>query len=609
MNYSFLSTYSKTKPKIETPQNVIFQSLKTNTNKLSNQIPTSLLTYVHPKSVSESSYQHPDLRVIVLTYNRAESLNRLLNSLNNAIYLNHKVDIDIFIDKPSDGKINFDVVQTSEDFNWKHGKKAVHQREKNAGLRKQWIHTWNESIFLSSSGQEELRKDTKEICLILEDDLSVSPFFYIYFKTMHKKYYFQKNIAGITLQRGNLCANNCPELQGGPISSGSFRYNLVGSWGYSPFARHWINFIDFVNNFDEQKVSPVVLDLKPSQWYKKFTAKGRCPGANCMWTMLHLKYTATHVDRFTIYAKAGEKKTLATNHQEVGLHFQKKGKQDFPILEKWDQSLFKEFVDRDGEYKLIPNLKSITWDGTIFSVENEIVLEAQRIANEFGFVILQFLNGAFLEMTQHWICNMKQLDQVEEKNMFRILEKTLFIATDEIAFQGLSKFAADTQTVLNFVFDPFDKGAKEENVYGQVGYYLFINWRGHVLSSLLENNIPFLLAESDAVWLKNPLPEIVGEHYFFSGYNIDPDMEKYSFSEVQHYDYIFFDDKPEEKIPQGGFIFFNPAFGSKEFFKRIVKNMDNMKQKFEKKSVKQDIKELGNEQYTWNKLVKEEENL
>ena len=267
--------------------------------------------------------KHTDilLRVIVLTMNRAQSLNRLLHSLFDAEYYHDKIALDIWIDLPPfETKINVETRQIVTDFSWPYGPKTLHFRDNNVGLRRQWLESWNYSV---SGG---LKPDLKECALIVEDDIIVSPLFWKWLKAAHAQYRNHSRIAGFSLQRLDLCAGKCPSHVTHDLpDTANFLYPLVGSWGFSPRLEHWINFTKWTMQYlpDEIREKPYVEDTVPTTWYKSFEKTGKCPGKNCMWTQLHHYYTSFSPDKYTLYYKAAGKKALSHNYREKGLHFGK----------------------------------------------------------------------------------------------------------------------------------------------------------------------------------------------------------------------------------------------------------------------------------------------
>ena len=105
--------------------------------------------------------QHLDIAIVVVAYNRPDSLNRLLDSLTKVNYEGHNVPLIISIDYS--GKD--DVYLAAEAFEWKFGEKKIIRHPENLGLKKHVL----------SCG--DLVKDYDAV-IILEDDLLVSPGMY-----------------------------------------------------------------------------------------------------------------------------------------------------------------------------------------------------------------------------------------------------------------------------------------------------------------------------------------------------------------------------------------------------------------------------------------------
>jgi len=296
------------------------------------------------------------VRILVLTYNRASSLARLLKSLQNADYRKDTAHLDIWIDRKNNHEPDTKTLQISKEactaWSKKHGDCNVHVRTHNVGLRVQWLTTWDESI------PGGLQLDTTEKAVILEDDLEVSKHYWRWLRYCHAAYGTRSDFSGCTLQRAALCAKRCSNLKGGPANADhNFMYPLVGSWGYSPNAAHWSRFTTWAKTFQAARKKPYVEGLTPTDWYKSFEKQGRCPGIKCMWTMLHIKYVDTHEDKMTVYTKALNGKTMACNYQEAGLHYSGTAQgADAPLVNAWDSASM-------GEFKQHPT--QLGWDGWI----------------------------------------------------------------------------------------------------------------------------------------------------------------------------------------------------------------------------------------------------
>lgn len=134
----------------------------------------------------------PSLVIIVLAYNKPESLKRLLTSLTVTEYYDKRIDLVISLDIGHIGYFDLPTLTQTKGFAWKHGKKKVVLKNQHKGLLHQWIEAYN---------CVELDRDTAVI--ILEDCLVLSPDWYSYLmKVMQfcKSKGIDQKIAGWTLE-------------------------------------------------------------------------------------------------------------------------------------------------------------------------------------------------------------------------------------------------------------------------------------------------------------------------------------------------------------------------------------------------------------------------
>ena len=311
---------------------------------------------ISPKD--QTDIRQVDLRVMVLTYKRAESLQRLLESIRDAKYeTSDVVAVDVWIDIAADAtSVDAATLKVSSEFCalWTRGPCVVHERETNAGLRKQWLEAWDLSV------EGGLKADTKEIGVILEDDLAVSRFYWKYLKGAWGKYRSYEEIAGITLQRLTLCSHGCGNsLPGGAKGADDvlFFSMLLGTWGYSPKPEMWVPFTQWADAFIKSGDKPYVTGASTlTGWYKQFEKEGRCPGVRCMWSILHMYYVERHKARYTLYVNDREKHTMASNFREAGLHYGKSNQgADFPLISRWN-TLYEDYPDRPIR---------VGWDGKV----------------------------------------------------------------------------------------------------------------------------------------------------------------------------------------------------------------------------------------------------
>ncbi|XP_033725273.1 uncharacterized protein LOC117315236, partial [Pecten maximus] len=266
-----------------------------------------------------------DLRVIVITYNRANSVVRLLESLNNADYLGDKVAIDVWIDRSKSGVIHEETYAKAKQFKFNHGIINVHNQTGHAGIYGQWMKTWNPP------------SDSKEIAVILEDDLTVSKYFYKWLKNVHAKYDSLPYINGYALQGYSMKHGGAAGQLRAPDENIVFMYPILGTWGFSPNRENWIKYVKWfdsmskVNNF-----KPTVSGILPTLWYNNFIKQGKTGG---MWSMWHI-YHAWKFKEQTIYPNLPGKSGLTINWKESGLHYSKSQtvtKNKDPILTVWDK--------------------------------------------------------------------------------------------------------------------------------------------------------------------------------------------------------------------------------------------------------------------------------
>ena len=124
----------------------------------------------------------PNVAIVVIGYNRLDSIQRLLSSLLQADYPKQEIPLIISIDKSPSDKVS----EYAQSFEWPYGTKHIVRHSQNLGLRK---HVLQCGDFLKQY----------EAVIILEDDLLVSPRFYYFACQAVNKYSKNECIAGISL--------------------------------------------------------------------------------------------------------------------------------------------------------------------------------------------------------------------------------------------------------------------------------------------------------------------------------------------------------------------------------------------------------------------------
>lgn len=282
--------------------------------------------------------------IVVVTFNREKSLNRLLKSLSRAYYDNDSVELIISIDKSD----NPDVYKIAKGYKWDYGKKTVLMHKNNLGLRKHILQCGDITL-------------ENEAVIILEDDLVVSKSFYRYAKQSYKYYKDNKRIAGISLYtyRVNEFSNLRPFI---PIQDDSdvFFAMVPSSWGQMWTKEQWFNFKNWYEhtNFEIAKyrgsVPDVVLDWRESSWKKYF----------------HIYLSEQK--KFIVYPRVAQ----STNMGDKGTHniFNSNSHQSILMGEFSRDFVFKG-IDDPFSIKYDAFFESITILSELLQYENNIIID------------------------------------------------------------------------------------------------------------------------------------------------------------------------------------------------------------------------------------------
>jgi hypothetical protein len=173
--------------------------------------------------------------IVVLAYDRPDSLQRLLRSINQAVFNDADIMLHISIDKSESGA----VVDLANDFEWKHGKKIVEVKTEHLGLKEHVLRAG------------DLTKNYGAI-IMLEDDLFVGKHFYKFACESIEFYRSDKSIAGVSLYSYEV-AESC----GAPFSaidddSDVYFMKIASSWGQAWTQEHWLGFRDWLSSSTEK---------------------------------------------------------------------------------------------------------------------------------------------------------------------------------------------------------------------------------------------------------------------------------------------------------------------------------------------------------------------
>jgi len=227
--------------------------------------------------------------IVVIAFNRYNSLERLLKSLARADYPDNDVTLIISIDK---GPNNHDVHQLALDFEWAFGEKKVTYQYINLGLRKH--------VISCASHCEEYGS-----VILLEDDLFVSPRFYDYACKALAFSIDKDYIGGISLYNHQFNVNAQQNFS--PIEDGFDNWYLqfASSWGQAWTRVQWAQFKDWYLQNPHLEPNPKI-PKNIFRWSEKSWLK-------------YFIYYLVERDKYFIYPKV----SLTTNFSDSGTHIAK----------------------------------------------------------------------------------------------------------------------------------------------------------------------------------------------------------------------------------------------------------------------------------------------
>ncbi|MDJ0898435.1 MAG: glycosyltransferase [Xenococcus sp. MO_188.B8] len=226
--------------------------------------------------------------IIVVAYNRPNSLQRLLNSLAQADYTGYDyITLIISIDHSNSSE----VISVAKNFTWKFGHKEIIKHSENLGLKKH--------IIFCGDFTEQYQS-----VIILEDDLVVAPAFYNYCCQALNYYQDHANISGISLY--SYFYNEYAQIRFMPLDDGFDNYFLQSatSWGQAWTKKQWQEFKNWY------KINQRITINKQDQIPNKVAS-----WSDRSWKKYFIKYMIETKKYFVI-----PRISLTTNCSEPGAH-------------------------------------------------------------------------------------------------------------------------------------------------------------------------------------------------------------------------------------------------------------------------------------------------
>ena len=225
------------------------------------------------------------IALVIVAYNRLESLQRLLLSVENAYYDDDVVNLIVSVDKSDSDNVE----RWINKYLWRYGKYEVITHQEKLGLRNHIIECGNRVV-------------DYDAIIVLEDDITVTPNFYRYAKQCVEFYCDDDRIAGISLY--SFVRNFQNSLPFEPVKSeyDVFFMNIAQSWGQVWMKKQWSDFYNWYRkNSSEIEYEPHLTSI----W--------RWPESS--WLKYHMKY-CLEKNKYFVYPYF----SLSTNNSEVGLH-------------------------------------------------------------------------------------------------------------------------------------------------------------------------------------------------------------------------------------------------------------------------------------------------
>jgi len=276
-------------------------------DKCCSQYDAKLLLIKLTNPLPESTF-----KIIILTQRRHWSLKRLLNSLNAANYAGHNVHIEIRVDK-HDSEDHQKTLEIARAFKFEHGSVDVHESTQTRGLQYVWFDAWTP-------------KSETERAIILEDDLEVSPLWFIWLQQAWTTYGSRDDLGSISICKQPLRASD-----GGQIDKqvdAPFMYRMIGSWGFSPNARYWKPFVEWVRKVDIKTINIDVVGTVSTAWHK---------ASPTSWEQFYIWWC----NKYSLYAMYVHPRdgALVAHWGEPGVHYSGKPKRNVNLIRQTEPAL------------------------------------------------------------------------------------------------------------------------------------------------------------------------------------------------------------------------------------------------------------------------------
>lgn len=279
----------------------------------------------------------PNIAIVIPCYNRVDTLEVLLESLNKALY-RQKVDLVFSIDYSG----NSEIFSVAKKFNWKYGKKIIKQHEENIGLRKNILFCGDMTT-------------SYDAVIVLEDDLIVSQYFFDYAIEACMFYWDDENVAEISLYSYKVSESLNVFY---PMTNGYDTYFMqwTSSWGQLWTRPQWEAFIGWYSKHDGD-LSEALIPVHVKEWKKS-------------WKKYHIAYLVD-TNKYCVYPAI----SFSTTRPTIGTHSD--------IVKFYNPLFVQLFETKQRDYIFQRSYDSLKYDCFFQIKDLEIKYEGKIITVDF----------------------------------------------------------------------------------------------------------------------------------------------------------------------------------------------------------------------------------
>lgn len=369
--------------------------------------------------------------IVVIAYDRPDSLNRLLTQLFSSCYNNHAVDLVVSIDK---GPFQQDLVELCGMYDWQHGTMRIVAHEQNQGLK-------NHVLMCG-----DLVADYDAL-IMFEDDIFPSTSFFEFTLRAIELADQHKCVAGVSLYTPMVNEFTNKSFIPHTNSSGLFLAQVPQSWGQAWSKKMWFEFRDWLLGNEFSTTADEQMPLGARCWSEK------------SWKKLFFHYMVTN-NKYFLYSSM----SLSTNFYEIGTHVKRKSTQfQVPLLVtdyEFDldfpdhRFIYDSFYENDYLKTLLKQKynKEVVVDlyGTKAVNTNTLILTTKRLP--YRIVRSYALDLKPHELNVLWDLKGDGIFLYDTSEKFPALKKTIYDDVAEIKYYHLNDWRSSLKVVVADIF-------------------------------------------------------------------------------------------------------------------------------------------------------------